>query len=562
MKKIAKILSIILSATLLISTVVGCAGCKKEDDQSASVALPTNLDYSNSTKQFDYFGYHALHNGKYTVGGNTYDLGYDFVNEYYISEYFDSGIEIILAQSTAPMGSGNYESMEAREEAYNTSKLKKTLDIAHALGRDKSVVITDNNTYKPYLKAKELADAAKERNPENISLFGEWDGKTTLNLYTKENTYQFPFADEAALDKYIEDCMTYYWDHPAFGGMMIQDEPSGYMMRVIGEWYASVKRVLTKKGLGDLMINSNLLPYFANMPDQGSLIEVEEDFDTDKEQRGHEAYRRYLEAFLKYSGADTLQIDIYPLMSNGVYRMYILNLQVAAELARDYGAKLIIVNQTFGTTNERTVSYEDLQYVNNIVMGFGAENIGYYTYFTADDGGSYVFNDLGSMITRFGDKTDVYYTVQKLNEEGQKLAPVILNFDYKASKNYLISSDSTPLTSNAQHVYMAMRYKGASKFPDFTKLKDFSINKETAIVTELYDDERDNYMYMVFNSVDSAMRGSTVYQTSTLTFVDGYTHALVYYKGEPTVMKLSEGNQLTVKLAPGEARYVIPFTAA
>ena len=70
----------------------------------------------------------------------------------------------------------------------------------------------------------------------------------------------------------------------------------------------------------------------------------------------------------------------------------------------------------------------------------------------------------------------------------------------------------------------------------FKEVESFEINKECALVSELYDDENDQYMYMVQNVVDPEYQGSKAYQTATITFKKGYTHALVYKNGEVTKM--------------------------
>ena len=94
--------------------------------------------------------------------------------------------------------------------------------------------------------------------------------------------------------------------------------------------------------------------------------------------------------------------------------------------------------------------------------------------------------------------------------------------------------------------------------PSFVALKNVNINKEVALVTELYDDEKQNYMYMVQNVVDSTKKGSKAYQTTVLTFDKAYKYAAVYVKGERTLVKLDKGT-LTLKQKPGEATYVMPY---
>ncbi len=535
-RKITKILSLVLSAMLLLSTVAAC-------DKNETVALPDKLDYSQSTKQFNFYAYSSMSDGNYIYNNNTYDTGERYLNEYRLHEYFDTGMKMHMPQVTA---------LAPAPEKWETCDLKKLMDMAHELGYDNSVIITDNWLYSPYLNA---TSNIKSDDPEDYTIFG-YEG--------------WQYEDEEALDAYVEERIRMYGAHPAFAGVMLNDEPRAKGMKVVGQMYASIRRVEKKlraegffhEGLEELYINANLLPYFPNLV-ASAYPEVEENFHADKEQREHESYRRYLDLFMKHAGPDTkyLQMDIYPLNSSGaaVYRTYILNLQIAAEVAKKYDSKIVVVSQTMTMNCTRILRYEDLNYLNNILMGFGCDNIGYFTYYTHDDSEQELFDDNGSMLTRFGERTHMYYDIQKITRKGQVVAPVIRNFDYQTSKLYL--AEGAPISTYSDHMAMADSYVGKTSFADFKKLKNVELNKEMAIVTELYDDEKDNYMYMAFNSCDPLFLGSTVYETITMTFADEFTHAWIYYDGEFSIQKLDENHAISFKLNPGEAKYAVPFKA-
>ena len=87
-------------------------------------------------------------------------------------------------------------------------------------------------------------------------------------------------------------------------------------------------------------------------------------------------------------------------------------------------------------------------------------------------------------------------------------------------------------------------------------MSSFTVDKEYALVTELYDDENNYYMYMAMNIVDPDANGNYT-QTATLTF-KGYANALVYVDGVAQKVSLLNG-VYTVTLNPGEAVYVIPY---
>ena len=153
-----------------------------------------------------------------------------------------------------------------------------------------------------------------------------------------------------------------------------------------------------------------------------------------------------------------------------------------------------------------------------------------------------------SFISRYGERTPLYYIMQKVMKENQDFANVILNFDFVTSNVYSVA----PTYYSSDHIKMAKNGEA------FQKVEELTINKECALATELYDKENDRYMYMVQNIVDPAYKGAKAYQTATVTFKKGYTHALVYVNGVPTKMKL-EKNALTFKQYPGEAVFILPY---
>ena len=183
-----------------------------------------------------------------------------------------------------------------------------------------------------------------------------------------------------------------------------------------------------------------------------------------------------------------------------------------------------------------------------MLLGMGVKQIVYYTYFNKGMSEDTIHPDGTTFITHYGEKTERYYFMQKILAENQKFAPIILNFDYVTSNAYEV----TPTTYSSSHV------KYCEKNNTFQKLKSFTINKECALVSELYDDENNRYMYMVQNVVDPDYQGAKGYQTATVTFASGYTRALVYKNGEVTNVAL-KGGKYTVKQHAGEAVFILPY---
>lgn len=502
MKK--KFLAICLATISVVATAF--SGCEIE------IGTPkAEPDYSSSTLQYDFYGYSAAIDG-WNIDGVSYTSGNDYKSVERIKEYKDAGMTIYFPQSAAAYWGQDFE----------TSETKRVLDNSLEAGLDK-VILMDSR-----IQALSKTEGG---------IVGE--GKQ--------------FETEADLDAEIAEYMAPYKDHEAFYGVMLGDEPFYPMAESYGQVYKSIKRVNP-----DCFVQYNLNPISSAMGDVAvdrlcpPLEEGEGEGLTSQEKKILR-YQKYIRLFMDSTGADYIQYDQYPLKSaDDVDDYYILGLQVISELAKEYDAKFYFVSQTYGQTdnqsNPRKLSEADLYWLNNMSLGFGIKQISYFTYFTKADNNAEHFIDGNSFITWYGEKTNLYYWMQQIMAEEQKLAPTILNFDYTTSKVYM----QMPTIFNSSHTLLTLDTS------DFTALKEVSVNKEVALVTELYDDEKQNYMYMVQNIVDPTNKGSKAYQTTVLTFDSKYTHAVTFVKGEKKIEKLS-GGKLTLKHKAGEATYVLPY---
>ena len=133
--------------------------------------------------------------------------------------------------------------------------------------------------------------------------------------------------------------------------------------------------------------------------------------------------------------------------------------------------------------------------------------------------------------------------------QNQTFAPYILSFDFNASTLY----NKTWISYRAPHA------EYIENIGTFTALTNCSINKDCAMVTELYDTEQDNYMYMVMNLIDPSSNIGIGYQTTTLTFDAKYNYVMIYKNGEFIYHKLDENHSISVKAAAGEANFILPY---
>ena len=214
-----------------------------------------------------------------------------------------------------------------------------------------------------------------------------------------------------------------------------------------------------------------------------------------------------------------------------------------------------MVTQSYAVTNcgrpeHRICSQADCYWLNNTLLAFGVSQISYFTYFAKTNNAveHYTLSE-GSFITRDGKKTPIYDYYKQIMAENQKFAPTYLNFKYQGGR--IFNADNLQYTD----AYLFGEWVDDSY--QFINLKGVEVDKESALVTELYDKENDNYMYCVQNIVDAARKG--VLQATTLTFDKGkYSHAAVYRKGERTLCELKDG-KITIENVAGDAAFVIPY---
>ena len=523
MKKntIKKVLSCVLSAFLLFG--VAACGDKEptygvlSEEEIAKIAdkIPT---YTDTSKQFNFIGYSGVTDGTWVEDGVTYFSGEDFRNVDRIIEYKEAGMTIVLPQSAASV-----DTTVGDNFAFEGSKLQEVMDMSVQAGIPK-VIVADYRLYN-----------------------------VVGTIYQDATAY----SDEAELDAKIRTLMSPYVEHEAFYGVMLNDEPGYEYLPAIGRVYKAIKRCYP-----EAFIFCNLYPPVGGTVGPGLVFETpsEEELakyaETGVYAERLAAFEKYLKQFLDETGADYVMYDAYPLRTSGLYENYLGGLQVAANVCAERGVQFHFASQTMtmrtpSVENDRILSEADLRWLNNMQLGLGVKQISYFTYYTkqANSSSGEWFIDRGSFITHLGEKTDIYYYMQKILAENQKFAPVILSFEYTTSAAY-----AAPLAS------FGTTNASSCRVGTFAKLASVEIDKETALVTEMYDSENNRYMYMLQNIIDPQYKASTTYQKITIKFNESYEYAVVYKNAERYIVRMKDSTY-TVSQNPGEAVYVIPFNA-
>lgn len=546
MKKLA---SLLLAGLCLVSSSACFGGTQAE--------IPDGPDYSKYTDQFEYMAYGGFSNGQFSSNGMILDVGESYITKERLQEYKDCGMQTILCGSETQVN-----------DPYNVNDRNwlLALDLCEEVGL--KAIVRDNTIRSLSEQTKPIVGAGLK------------------------------FANEAELDAHIYSRMQHYFKHPAYAGIVLKDEPSDeiVMAGAYGAVYKSIERVSAAYGvntciLANLMGMGSYNAYSNHKSKQHPELTRAEYCEllniTSTDEKGNELSddafytkleaavaslrgdkregmeweimrRRYslkIDHFFEETGADYYMFDTYPLYESGPMDKMLLELQVVAEAAKRHGANVHYVTQALayvpaGTTNNRILSEYDLRFLNNLGLGFGFDKISYFSYHTIEEnasGDSMV--DGSGFLTMYGEKTSVYYNLQKIMAENQKFAGTIKQFDYQTSRIY-----------QGENCYYDDAYlRAARNYGKLEKVSKVEVNKEYVMVNELYDDVNDNYMYAVINVTDSMWQGSRSYQTAVLTFDEAYNYALVWRNGTCEKVRLEEGHKLTIKNNAGGAAFVIPY---
>ena len=529
-----------------------------------------DTDYSDEEAvTLDRYGYSSLSDGQWTLDGteqvtNPTDHR-ENLSTY--TTYKNAGFNILLAQDMI--------STDGTKETWEASVNKTYMDNAYSAGL--KVILTDwhlqtlskpisvsssgitaaDSTYVPWIIGTDVS--------ATTGAAADYLGYLSDAGITVDSTR---FANRDVLDKFVYDQLAPYMNHPAFYGVMLADEPSYHNAYCYGEIYKSIKRVAP-----DCYVQYNLLPLehsfgtiqyrMPGVNDIGSGI---------TNAQIEAAYKSYVESFLDTMGTDYIQYDDYPFKSakaSGLSGLFggtepyvdptsLRNIQLVAEIAKERDLDVKVVTQSClmksggedGVVHIRQITENDARWLNNYLMGFGVKQINYFTYFTkraCTTSGEY-FVDGGSFVNRDGTTTALYDFMKTIMADNTKFAQTISHFDYNASQIFGSDNDSN---LNNEHISWSSSLTAAVSF---RWLSSVTTSLEYTLVTELYDKDNYNYMYMVMNTIDPNSGGT---QSITITLDSSVTAFYVYdQSGNRTEVT---GNTYTVEsLTAGQAIYIMP----
>ncbi|MBQ7831846.1 MAG: hypothetical protein IJ393_07255, partial [Clostridia bacterium] len=510
-----------------------------EEDTTVDALLTKyakDVDYSDEAAvELDRYAYSGPSHGQWTVDGvNQVENVVDYRTVEQYTQYKNAGFNILLAQDTINVSTSSW-----------ATDGKLIMDKAAEAGL--KVILTDG-------RLQNLS--------EPVTISGTTVNGTAWGIGEGEQ-----FSTLASLDAYVYSCLSLYKDHPAFYGVMLGDEPSYQNAYCYGQVYQSIKRVMP-----ECYVQYNLNPLQHNSYDMIKYwYDGSTPSSTPSAAQTEAAYKNYVNAFLDAMGTDYIQYDDYPFKSEKKFSFtswknedtpYIdptalRNIQMVAEIAKERGLAVKVVTQSCvmrsggssGDVTIRQVTEDDARWLNNYLMGFGVKQISYFTYWTksANSASGEWFDDGGAFVNRAGETTALYDIMKTIMAENTEFAQTISHFDYNASTVVGSNNDSS---KNNEHISWSSNLTAAASFK---WVETVSTNLEYTLVTELYDEEKYNYMYMVMNTIDPSEGGA---QTVTVTLDSKVTSFYVYdQSGNRTLVN---GNTRTVSLTAGQAVYIMP----
>ena len=446
-------------------------------------------------KKLNIYAYVGPTNGEYVLADGTKVKNQDFRTVERYQEYKDCGFDTLLLLGNDPYCG----------EDFASSQLKKNLDMCQKVG------------LKCIVYDKRIHDLSMTDN----GVIGE----------------DKPFSSEKELEEYLAQCIKPYNGHTAFIGVELGDEPRYFKLKSFGQIYKAF-RTLNEK----IFFNSVLFPYFNN----------NEAYYTDNQElKGVDSYVDYIERWFRETDAESIDYDYYPFKflrspdcaldptDSYVEVTHFINLQLMAQTVRRLGKKFYITLQAYASATtansayKRRMLFPDFRYQLNCAFAFGAKDLRYYTYWTFP---SQIGDPTVEAIMSPTGEKQYYDFVKQINEEAQKQAQYVLDFDYVA----------TVLCKKEQPKF--------EKLLSLDRFEETKIEANCAVLFNKMQNKDGKFGYYVMNAEDPATKISA---NVSIVF-DGCDSVIVYQNGEKEICQLKNG-EFTRRFEIGEGALLVPI---
>ena len=362
--------------------------------------------------------------------------------------------------------------------------------------------------------------------------------KVGIDYYVRDDTIWqlLDMTDEEIAETDLFDA---YKDSPAFKGHLVVDEPGAHQFDDLAALKQKYEKMFPGK---DFYVN--LYPTYA-----GAAL-----WRTD-------SYFEYIDQYIEKVQPEFLSYDSYPLLTDAygttsLQEDYLFNKEIIATKTKEAGIPFWTFIQTigFGLVNRRPQSKADIAFQVYTDLAYGAKGIQHFCYWQplTSDGNGTVFTE--AMISKDGQKTDIYEYAQAVNLEIQTFANAFLNFEWQGTTNYLNEEGVRNSAFNMVNDSSVLAERLNKEYPTKESERIESVtNKEDLLIGSFLD--KNGYDgFMLVNSGDPAKNLENAIE---IRFNDA-SKAVVYANGERTVVEL-DGGTYKATLQSGEGQFVIPF---
>ena len=395
---------------------------------------------------------------------------------------------------------------------------------------------------------------------ENYRLIAESGATTAYSLYATDQesaVIDLALAEKVGIDYYVRDDTIWqlldmtdeeiaetdlfdaYKDSPAFKGHLVVDEPGAHQFDDLAALKQKYEKMFPGK---DFYVN--LYPTYA-----GAAL-----WRTD-------SYFEYIDQYIEKVQPEFLSYDSYPLLTDAygttsLQEDYLFNKEIIATKTKEAGIPFWTFIQTigFGLVNRRPQSKADIAFQVYTDLAYGAKGIQHFCYWQplTSDGNGTVFTE--AMISKDGQKTDIYEYAQAVNLEIQTFANAFLNFEWQGTTNYLNEEGVRNSAFNMVNDSSVLAERLNKEYPTKESERIESVtNKEDLLIGSFLD--KNGYDgFMLVNSGDPAKNLENAIEIG----FNNASKAVVYANGERTVVEL-DGGTYKATLQSGEGQFVIPF---
>ena len=395
---------------------------------------------------------------------------------------------------------------------------------------------------------------------KNYRLIAESGATTAYSLYATDQesaATDLALAEKVGIDYYVRDDTIWqlldmtdeeiaetdlfdaYKDSPAFKGHLVVDEPGAHQFDDLAALKQKYEKMFPGK---DFYVN--LYPTYA-----GAAL-----WRTD-------SYFEYIDQYIEKVQPEFLSYDSYPLLTDAygttsLQEDYPFNKEIIATKTKEAGIPFWTFIQTigFGLVNRRPQSKADIAFQVYTDLAYGAKGIQHFCYWQplTSDGNGTVFTE--AMISKDGQKTDIYEYAQAVNLEIQTFANAFLNFEWQGTTNYLNEEGVRNSAFNMVNDSSVLAERLNKEYPTKESERIESVtNKEDLLIGSFLD--KNGYDgFMLVNSGDPAKNLENAIEIR----FNNASKAVVYANGERTVVEL-DGGTYKATLQSGEGQFVIPF---